>query len=313
MARAQSPGYPNFPLQKGIEHVRSIFSEDRRNPIDREVAAKHLGYSGLSGASDKVLGSLGHYGLLEKAGKGQVRVSQIAVDILHPESPEGRKKALQEAAFCPAIFSEIREHFTDGPPSEGALKSWLMREEFLDRAINPVTKAYLGTCQYLEQEKAIESSGPSKGEDANWDELEDAGADDAPAFGGAKVGDLIQWESNGQLQFETPKRVRWVHDDGQWLAVEGSDTGIPMQEVKVENISAQTPPPMPHIPPTGAGRDEAKLLAEGESEWIANKVGKSTKVRLLVSGGEMGPKEIGKLITLLQAQKLVLEDDESDE
>jgi len=36
----------------------------------------------------------------------------------------------------------------------------------------------------------------------------------------------------------------------------------------------------------------AKPLENGESEWISNKVGKSKKVRLLVSGGDMGPKEI---------------------
>lgn len=305
----QSPGYPNFPLPKAVDQVRKIFAEDRRNPIDREVAAVHLGYSGLSGASDKALGSLGHYGLLEKAGKGQVRVTQTAVDILHPESSEGRRAALNRAAFSPSVFAEIRAHFSDGPPSEGALKSWLMREEFLDRAINPVTKSYLETCSYLEQEKAIESGGPSSDEDAKLDELEDED-DDGLAFGGAKVGDLIQWENNGQLQFQTPQRVRWISDDGQWLAVEGSDTGIPMQEVTVEASGAPTPAAMPPIPPAGTAYSGAKQMEEGESEWIANKVGKSTKVRLLVSGGDMGPKEIGKLITLLQAQQAVLEDDD---
>lgn len=305
----QSPGYPNFPLPKAVDLVRKIFAEDRRNSIDREVAAQHLGYSGLSGASDKALGSLGHYGLIEKSGKGQIRVSQIAVDILHPESPEGRRQALNLAAFNPTIFGEIRAHFSDGPPSEGALKSWLMREEFLDRAISPVTKAYLETCSYLKQEKAIEKSGPPSGEGANLEELEDDHGDDGSTFGGAKVGDLVQWESNGQLQFNTPLRVRWVSDDAQWLAVEGSDTGIPMQEVIVEGNGGPTPPIMPPVPPAGSTFAPPTPMGEGESEWISNKVGKSTKVRLLVSGGEMGPKEIGKLITLLQAQKSVLEDD----
>lgn len=165
MARSNSPGYPNFPLPKAISMVRAIYSQDRRNIIDREVAAKHVGYNGLNGASEKALGSLAHYGLVEKAGKGQLRVSQIAVDILHPESPEGRNSALQQAAFGPAVFADIRERFTDGLPSEDALKSWMMREEFLDRAINPVTKAYLETCRYLEQENAMESVRPSDVDD----------------------------------------------------------------------------------------------------------------------------------------------------
>jgi hypothetical protein len=51
----------------------------------------------------------------------------------------------------------------------------------------------------------------------------------------------------------------------------------------------------------------------GETEWMRNKVGKSTTVSLLVSGGDMGAKEIGKLIKLLEAQQAVLDDDEDDD
>jgi hypothetical protein len=46
---------------------------------------------------------------------------------------------------------------------------------------------------------------------------------------------------------------------------------------------------------------------------ISNRVGKGTKVRLLVSGGEMGAREIGKLILLLEAQKAVLADEYEDD
>ncbi len=310
MARAHSPGYPNFGLPKGIELVRKIFSADRRNPIDRQVAAKHLGYSGLSGAADKALGSLAHYGLVERAGKGQLRVTQAAVDILHPVSAASKKGALHEAAFSPSIFAEIRAHFSDGLPSEAALKSWLMREEFLDRAILPVTKAYLGTCQYLEQEQAIESGNPSSDEDANLDLPDDVDPDRGRKFGGAKVGDLIQWEIGGALQMENPMRVRMASEDGQWVAVEGSETGIPMDQVIVEERAAAptTPPPVFKLSEVSAG-----MKAEaGESEWMRNLVGRETKVRLLVSGGSMGPREIGKLIKLLEAQKEVLADDDEE-
>jgi hypothetical protein len=165
MVRMQSPGFPNMSLSKAIYRVRLIHDKDRRNPIDREVAAKHMGFSSLSGASDKALGSLAHYGLLEKAGKGQTRVSDLAVDILLPDSPDAYKKALWQAAYSPAVFSEIRTRFADGLPSPEALKSWLIRENFVDSAINPVITAYLETCRFLEQEGAVESGGPSSEDD----------------------------------------------------------------------------------------------------------------------------------------------------
>lgn len=129
-------------------------------------------------------------------------------------------------------------------------------------------------------------------------------------YGGAKVGDLIQWEIDGVLQMEKPMRVRLVTDDG-WVAVDGSETGIPMDQVTVEERapSAIVPPPMFKLGDAPADR---KPRAD-ETEWMRNKVGKATTVTLLVSGGEMGAKEIGKLITLLEAQRTVLSDDEDED
>jgi hypothetical protein len=168
MMRSQSPGYPNAPLPKAIQSVRQIFDADRRNPIERDLAAKHIGYSGSSGAADKAIATLAHYGLTEKVGKGEIRVSQLALDIIHPNKPEDRPRALLQAGFNPQIFKDLRERFPEGHVSEGALESYLKRENFLDRAITPVTKAYLETCRFLEQEKAFESRGNAteKGEES---------------------------------------------------------------------------------------------------------------------------------------------------
>ncbi|HEY0043987.1 MAG TPA: hypothetical protein VGB62_05495 [Allosphingosinicella sp.] len=250
MARAQSPGYPQFALPKAIQGVKQIFAGDRRSVIDRSVAQKHIGYSGPSGAADKALATLAHYGLVERVGKGEIRVSQLAVDIIHPDKPEERKAALAEAAFRPQIFADLRERF-GRHVSESALESYLVRENFLDRAIGPVSKAYLETCRFLEQEEAFESGGNASPEGG------ESGPDD-------------------------------------------EDTGS-MEDVMLEE---RRPAPLPPTPPVA---EEV-----GESEWMRNLVGRGTKVRLLVSGGDMGPKEIGRLIKLLEAQKAVLDDDEDD-
>jgi len=310
MARAQSPGYPNMSLPKAIGAVRKIFDADRRNPIDRVVAAKHIGYSGQSGASDKALASLAHYGLTEKTGKGEIRVSQLALDIIHPDPNDtgARRQSLREAGFNPGIFKELRERFGDHV-SEDTLRTYLIRNNFQDIAINPVINAYMETCRYLEQEKAFESgsqSGESRSESIT------PATNGETVYGGAKVGDLIQWEVGGALQMEKPMRVRDISPDGQWVAVEGSETGIPMSQVTVEESAPaeRTPPPLFKFPgpPGQTPAAEEKVLA-GETEWMRNQVGRETKVRLLVSG-EMGAKEIGKLIKLLEAQRAVLADDE---
>jgi hypothetical protein len=168
-------------LAKTISLAKIIHDKDRQSPIDRIVAAKHIGYTSLSGASEKVLACLSHYGLAERTGKGELRISDLAVDILHPHTQQDKRQALLQAAFRPRIFAELRERF-NGTASEHAIESYLKRESFLDRAIAPVTKAYLDNYHLLEQEKAFESDGKrasTGGESApddhdGTDEMEDA-------------------------------------------------------------------------------------------------------------------------------------------
>lgn len=155
--RVRSPGYPSISIDKAIEVTGKIYGANRTNGIDREAAVKDMGYSGMTGASGKMLANLLHYGLVEKAGKGGVKVSALAVDILHPENEATRKTALYRSAFEPSLFSELQSKFPDGTASENAIKSYLMREGFSDVAVEPAISSFLETCRYLEKEGASES------------------------------------------------------------------------------------------------------------------------------------------------------------
>lgn len=311
MSRVRSPKYPNFSLEDAVQHAGAIYEADRNYPVTREDVAKHMGYSGLSGASDKSIATMMQYGLLERISKGEVRVSQLAIDILYPENEEQRKVALREAAFTPPLFKAIKERFPEREPSEQTLRSWLLREQFNDRAINPVIRSYAQTCSYLRQENATENSVKDAEDRSHSEESgENEGAD--AKFGGASHGDYVQWESQGTLRFPNPLRVRHVSRDGEWVFVEGSETGIPMNEVIVkepatESASAsRVPPTFPLDPPERSAATE-----DGEAEWMRNTLGTDTKVRLMVKG-QMGPKEIKKLIRLLEAQRAVLLDEDEE-
>lgn len=162
MARVRSPSYPSYPLDEAIANAQKIFEKDRRAPVDRAVVAKHLGYSSLNGAADKSIATMMQYGMLEKVAKGEVRVSQWAVDILFPDSPDQRISALNSAAASPALFRALNERFTDGPPSNETLRSYLLREDYNDRALGPIISAYTKTSAYLAQEGATESGGSNE-------------------------------------------------------------------------------------------------------------------------------------------------------
>lgn len=293
----QSPGYPHLPVNKAVEKAQRIFQQDRTNVIDRESAAVHLEYSGLNGAAEKMLATLAHYGLLESAGKGQTKITSLGLDIFAPENETSKKEALYTCGKTPDVFQMIENHF-DSRPSEGALKNWLIREGFQDRAIQPLSKSYFRTLDFLKQEGAIESGGPSSGESTNLGEPD---SNDA-VFGGAVVGNLIQWERDGMLQLSSPMRVRHVTPDGEWLFVDGSETGIPMSQAIVEQQVA-TPPPAVVMPPTLALAPQTKKadLIEGSSVLSSGKV-KDVAFEVRVTG-EVNQTVIDRIIKYLELAK----------
>lgn len=159
MARIRSPRYPNHNLEETIEFVSKIHAEDRQHPVGRIVAARHMGFSGISGTSDRALASLLHYGLAEKAVKGEIRVTPLALEILHPSTDRERVSALNAAGFSPELFKELRARYPEAPPSAASLESFLARSGFSPAAIRPACKAYLETCQFLQRNGAYESDG----------------------------------------------------------------------------------------------------------------------------------------------------------
>lgn len=72
-----------------------------------------------------------------------------------------------------------------------------------------------------------------------------------------QVGDWVQWEQDGVLQFESPRQITDFSDDLHWVFVEGSNTGLPLREVKLcrlgEDVESEPeeaiePPVLPDTP-----------------------------------------------------------------
>ena len=51
-----------------------------------------------------------------------------------------------------------------------------------------------------------------------------------------KVGDAVQWTSQGTDQFVEPKKITSISDDGSFAFVEGSNTGIPIEELSTIKV-----------------------------------------------------------------------------
>jgi len=130
----------------------------------------------------------------------------------------------------------------------------------------------------------------------------------------AYTGDLVQWTSGGIDQFETPRRVQSVHrrDGKEWAFIEGTNTGVPLSEL---TVVPPVPPKSgaPSRPSTTAPPDPITVPSMNkEREYLRGVLSRDAGYRLLVSG-DIGPKELGKMIKLLQAQKAILEDEPDKE
>jgi hypothetical protein len=127
----------------------------------------------------------------------------------------------------------------------------------------------------------------------------------------ANTDDLVQRTSGGVDQFETLRRVQSVHrrDGKEWAFVEGTNTGVPLSELTVvtpKSDAASRPSP------TAPSDPIALPSMNNEREYLRGMLSRDTSYRLLVSG-DIGPKELGKMIRLLQAQKAILEDEPDKE
>lgn len=132
--RDRSPNYPALGLGAAIAAIRKLWTTEKRTAVGPEVAAKALGftpkgvgYKALSGPARTALSALKKYGLVTDDGPG-VRVSDLAIQILHPGSAEEHLHALREAAMKPDIFREFMQTHTEA--SDEALTSTLIRRGF---------------------------------------------------------------------------------------------------------------------------------------------------------------------------------------
>ena len=301
----RSPSYPGLSLSDALTKVRTLHDQFRTGPMLREDAAKLIGYRGLNGPANGTLASLAAYGLLERAGKGDTRVTERAVAILHADSDQEKRENLEAAAFAPPLFQKLRERYQEGlRPPEDSIASYLSREGFNASAVHRAARAYLKTLEWLEEEGVTQSHSSQSPSD------EDSPPSDASRASNGdrvRVGDLMQWESQGELRLEKPRRVRAISDDGNWVFVEDSEAGIPMNEAIVHE---RTPAADPPTPPTLPLETDETPVQPGEIAWLQVPFTKGTSARVMVRG-DMGLKEVKHLISILETHRdMLAEEDE---
>ncbi len=209
-AMHRSPNYPMVSLREAIEKARAIYNEDKRAFTTPDVIAKHLGFSQHAGGpGGRAMSALRQYGLLEESG-GKSRISERAYTLIqYPvDSPE-RVQAVKAAIREPNLFAELFAEFNGALPSDAALNSSLLKRGFNPDVIGNVIRVLRETVS-LDDTQNVEHHS-------------------------IQIGSYVQWESQGTEQFDKPKRVTGLSDDGKFVFVEGTKTGFPIGQI-IETI-----------------------------------------------------------------------------
>jgi hypothetical protein len=236
-------------LKGAIEDVQKIWKDDGKNKITPEAAIRHMGYKSMNGAAQVALSVLRKYGLLDGGKSGKVWVSDVAVDLIEGRNnPEVYRKALRKAAFLPTLFQELCEDFPESIPSAESMRFHLIKKGFNSDAATKAGKAFRETMELV----TASGEGYAGG----------VVADDNAGGSTIAIGDLVQWESRGVVQFPAPRRVTGFSEDGEYAFIEGSATGVltgeltraqseeraEMQEDQTKTARTPTPPAPPPPP-----------------------------------------------------------------
>lgn len=316
--RFRSPPYPYLGLPKAIEKAGLLFQKAQHHPVGLNVLASAWGMSAQSGSLLKSAAALIQFGLIKDHGSGDARKFQLteaARRIIQDADPnsERRQVLIKAAAVSPSIHKELWEKF--GNPdqlSDALLKNHLLFDRteigeapFSDTSADEVIQTYREALSFAKLDDKSSNLETDSSLSNSSEPLQNSSERNGAMS--VSVGDYIQWESNGVLQFQQPKRVRWISDDGAWVAVDGSDTGIPATEIILEEKD-RNPPAIPREGALPGWKSPPPATQNASQEWIRTAVGPQTFVSIYVDGS-MGPREIGKLIKLLEVQQLILQED----
>src|SRR5262245_41105115 len=99
-----------------------------------------------------------------------------------------------------------------------------------------------------------------------------------PDLEAVKIGDLVQWTSDGVDQFDTPRRVRGIRsfEGKKWVFVEGTKTGLPISEITVTTPASGDGAPSSTIA-LAAPSDEPVIGKE--REWLRGSLSNDTSYR----------------------------------
>lgn len=237
--RDRSPNHPLIDLKSAIEKADILLKKTGSNPCNVTVVAGYWEMKPTSSGFLRALGALEQFGLVESTGSRNTRavvITDPARRILRDQRPDSQDRfnLLQKAALLPPIHQKVWNHYGGALPDDQTLAYDLQFTwKFTESATREFIKQFKATIQFakLSQVGTVEPEV-------------DGGEEEKPGGEGFKVGDYVQWEPNGIMQFAAAKRISSLSADGAIAFVDGNGTGLPVGDL----VKADPPKPPSTLP-----------------------------------------------------------------
>ncbi len=293
----RSPAYPVFSVEKAINQTNAFFTQEGEYAAPLVSAFKSWGYSIKSSGGRQTLSTLKYYGLIDVTGEGdsrKIKISEIARRILldQREDQTEKKQLIRKVALNPSAHKTLYDEYPNGLASDDSVRHFLVfSEKFKQDAANELIAEFKETSEFAGLYKQDQS--PITYEDDNTD------TSDNSKIISFEIGEFVNWESNHQVQWPTPRKIIAVDADengNKYLQVidkEGGNGWIPAtqaikdEESEIHDTKTFLPPP-PFEPSTKhpahkdavlEGWHEERLIDDGGDEILIRYNGDPTLER----------------------------------
>jgi len=277
VARDRSPSFPFIPLKAALDRLVEFDAVFPRQepPADRVYLAWKM--KGDTSQAQQTLAAVKAFGLVDYKGGGPKRPVVLTEDgrtYLRAQQDSVKQDVAKRVALKPKWIAYFwKEWGANRVPDPIRLDALVLTHKFAGSAAPRFLKVYDETIAYA----GLSDSDKSDVEE----EAPDDPVEELPII---EVGDLIQVEINGKLALPKASRVRAIqHYDGKpWVYVDDSESGIAMEQVRLEQkgsgAGAFVPPPLPlvqedrdHRAQKPGWKEERLIDDAGEETFISYK------------------------------------------
>lgn len=251
IARERSPSFPFIPLSTALNRLKEFEETFGLQPPPAGKVYIAWGYKGDSSQAQQTLAALKAFGLVNYEGSGQKRLVSLSSEArtyLRANQQSIKDDVVRKAALKPAWFERIWKAWgANRHPDEVCLDELVLNHKFNQNTAPRFLSVY---------DRTIAFAGLKDSD--NVEEPDGKGGVDDNGTDGFKVGDNVNWDAAGQIQWRTPWKIVDIqtHDDGkQYLQVQGTggdadQTGwIPVDEATKENAPGGVPSAFAPKPP----------------------------------------------------------------